>query len=247
MLLLRGDLLLISAMVEMRDRRVQGVELQDAVTLATERLFPSVLDGLEMREEGTIETAMRVGDADTIFQHSPAFRNQERIILVSIMTSAQAAMTSAAMRMMRYLSRGETGQVISIDLGMQREGQDASAQLYYNGFAQKGISVQTADRVIIIDPINATGGSFCKAIGCAKQAGAQENQIFLCSLFATVQGVRAVYEEFPNIALFVVGALEEGMNDHQYLSGDGVFPEYGRGGCGPFGERQKNILAKSTE
>ena len=80
--------------------------------------------------------------------------------------------------------------------------------------------------IIIVDPMLATGGSACDAIGQIKKRGAKH--IKFIGLVAAPQGLKALHEAHPDVDIYV-GALDEKLNDNGYIvpglgdAGDRIF------------------------
>lgn len=81
-------------------------------------------------------------------------------------------------------------------------------------------------RIIVTDPMLATGGSASAAITLLKEKGARDIQL-MC-LVAVPQGVEAVNKEHPDVRIYVA-ALDEDLNEHGYIlpglgdAGDRIF------------------------
>lgn len=81
-------------------------------------------------------------------------------------------------------------------------------------------------RIIVTDPMLATGGSASVAITLLKEKGARDIQL-MC-LVAAPQGVEAVNKEHPDVRIYVA-ALDEDLNEHGYIlpglgdAGDRIF------------------------
>lgn len=81
-------------------------------------------------------------------------------------------------------------------------------------------------RIIVTDPMLATGGSAAAAITLLKEKGAKDIQL-MC-LVAAPQGVETVNREHPDVRIYVA-ALDEDLNDHGYIlpglgdAGDRIF------------------------
>lgn len=80
-------------------------------------------------------------------------------------------------------------------------------------------------RIIVTDPMLATGGSASAAITLLKEKGARDIQL-MC-LVAAPQGVEAVNKEHPDVRIYVA-ALDEDLNEHGY-----ILPGLGDAGAGP--------------
>ncbi len=81
-------------------------------------------------------------------------------------------------------------------------------------------------RIIVTDPMLATGGSAAAAISLLKEKGAKEIQL-MC-LVAAPEGVEVVNKAHPDVRIYVA-ALYEKLNDHGYIlpglgdAGDRIF------------------------
>lgn len=80
--------------------------------------------------------------------------------------------------------------------------------------------------VLVVDPMLATGGSACDAIGFLKSKGAREIR-FIC-LIAAPEGVNEVQKHFPDVAV-ITAALDERLNENKFIvpglgdAGDRIF------------------------
>ena len=68
--------------------------------------------------------------------------------------------------------------------------------------------------VMIVDPMLATGGSACEAIGEMVKRGCKH--ITLMVLVAAPEGIKAVQEKFPDVNIYA-GALDDHLNEHGYI------------------------------
>lgn len=81
-------------------------------------------------------------------------------------------------------------------------------------------------RIIVTDPMLATGGSAAAAISLLKKKGAKDIQL-MC-LVAAPEGVEVVNKAHPDVRIYVA-ALDEKLNDHGYIlpglgdAGDRIF------------------------
>ena len=81
-------------------------------------------------------------------------------------------------------------------------------------------------RIIVTDPMLATGGSAAAAISLLKEKGAKEIQL-MC-LVAAPEGVEVMNKAHPDVRIYVA-ALDEKLNDHGYIlpglgdAGDRIF------------------------
>ncbi len=68
--------------------------------------------------------------------------------------------------------------------------------------------------ILLVDPMLATGGSACAAVGFLKGRGAQD--IRLLSIVAAPEGVGRMDEEHPDVPIFTA-ALDRGLNEVGYI------------------------------
>ena len=84
----------------------------------------------------------------------------------------------------------------------------------------------TERRIIVVDPMLATGGSAAAAVQFIKDRGCSD--IKLMCLIAAPEGVKAMQEAHPDVDIYVA-ALDEKLNEHAYIvpglgdAGDRIF------------------------
>ncbi|RFC46478.1 MAG: uracil phosphoribosyltransferase [Verrucomicrobia bacterium] len=104
-------------------------------------------------------------------------------------------------------------------IGLERDHQTAIARSYYCK-----LPVVTNRRVVLVDPMLATGGSAVKAIDVVRDAGGAD--ITLVSIVSSPEGVAEVQSHYPKLPIFTA-ALDRGLNAKKY-----IMP-----GLGDFGDR----------
>jgi uracil phosphoribosyltransferase len=105
-------------------------------------------------------------------------------------------------------------------IGLQRDESTAVASRYY-----AKVPPDLADsRVIVLDPMLATGGSAVAAFGLLRDAGARHLRI-VC-VVAAPEGVTAVERAFPDVTIYTP-VVDAGLNAHKF-----IVP-----GLGDFGDR----------
>ena len=110
-------------------------------------------------------------------------------------------------------------------LGLFRDERTLRPVEYYNKLPDH----TTVDTCLILDPMLATGGSATAAIEVLKDWGA--TRIKLVNLIAAPEGVRAVSEAHPDVAIYCA-ALDRGLNDRGYIQpglGDAGDRQFGTG------------------
>ena len=104
-------------------------------------------------------------------------------------------------------------------IGLERDHTTAIARSYYCK-----LPVVTGRRVLLVDPMLATGGSAVKAIDVVRDAGGAD--ITLVSIVSSPEGVAEVERHYPKLPIFTA-ALDRGLNAKKY-----IIP-----GLGDFGDR----------
>jgi uracil phosphoribosyltransferase len=110
-------------------------------------------------------------------------------------------------------------------LGLFRDERTLRPVEYYNKLPDH----TTVDTCLILDPMLATGGSATAAIEVLKEWGA--TRIKLVNLIAAPEGVRAVSEAHPDVAIYCA-ALDRSLNDRGYIQpglGDAGDRQFGTG------------------
>lgn len=148
-----------------------------------------------------IETPMEAMDAQVV---------DESVVVVAILR-AGAGMVDSVVRLLPRVSVGY--------IGLERDEQTAQARRYYCKFPPV-----EGRRVLLVDPMLATGGSSEQAITAVYEAGAASVD-FLC-IVAAPEGVQRLESRFPDLRIFA-GALDRELDENKYI----------RPGLGDFGDR----------
>jgi uracil phosphoribosyltransferase len=110
-------------------------------------------------------------------------------------------------------------------LGLFRDERTLRPVEYYNKLPDSA----TVDLCLILDPMLATGGSATAAIEVLKKWGAE--RIKLINLIAAPEGVRAVQDAHPDVAIYCA-ALDRQLNEKGYIMpglGDAGDRQFGTG------------------
>ncbi len=149
----------------------------------------------------TIETPLEPMDAEFV---------NEPVVIVAILR-AGAGMIDCIVRLLPEVSVGY--------IGLERNEETAEARRYYCKFPPLNGS-----RVLVVDPMLATGGSSEQAIEAVYEAGAEAVD-FLC-IVAAPEGVERLESRFPGLRIFAA-ALDRELDINKYI----------RPGLGDFGDR----------
>ena len=107
-------------------------------------------------------------------------------------------------------------------IGMYRDEETKQPVEYYY---KMSVGIEKG-KVIVVDPMLATGGSAVDAISALKSRGCSD--IRLMNLVAAPQGVAAVQTAHPDVDIYVA-AVDEGLNEDAYIvpglgdAGDRIF------------------------
>lgn len=104
-------------------------------------------------------------------------------------------------------------------VGLERDHETAVARSYYCK-----LPPLAGTRVVVADPMLATGGSAVQAINVVKSAGAKEI-VFIC-IVASPEGAARMHESHPEVPVYTA-ALDRALNQRKY-----ILP-----GLGDFGDR----------
>ncbi|WP_392445719.1 uracil phosphoribosyltransferase [Sneathia vaginalis] len=86
-------------------------------------------------------------------------------------------------------------------------------------------------KVIITDPMLATGGSIIYTLDYLVNLGVDIKNITVMCIIAAPEGIKAIIEKYPKINLYVV-AIDQGLNEHAY-----IYPGLGDAGDRIFGTK----------
>ena len=134
----------------------------------------------------------------------------EAVVVVAILR-AGAGMVDSVVRLLPEVSVGY--------IGLERDEETARARHYYRKFPPL-----EGRRVMLVDPMLATGGSAEQALEAVMAAGARAVD-FLC-IVAAPEGVQRLESRFPEVRIYAA-ALDRELDGNKYI----------RPGLGDFGDR----------
>lgn len=140
---------------------------------------------------------------------------EENIVVVSVLR-AGLSMHEAVIDTLKSAQSGF--------LGIKRDEVTHKSVLYYDR-----VGDCSGKKVILVDPMVATGGSLCDAIKVLKQKNAGEIQTL--NILASPEGIQRVLEEYPQIEM-IIAKIDEKLNDDKF-----ILP-----GLGDAGDRAYNTL-----
>ena len=78
-------------------------------------------------------------------------------------------------------------------------------------------------RVVLMDPILATGNSLCRAIQLLRDHGTPEDYIVVLTIIAAPQGIHKLYSRYPNVKLITSEVDEDVDSLGKVIPGIGEF------------------------
>jgi len=159
----------------------------------------------ELRTEPTVvKTPVAVAPSEKLIKHP---------VLVTILRAGIGMLNP----FMEILPNSRVG-----FLGMNRDEETLQPHSYYNKIPMQALN----NKVFLIDPMLATGGSALSALDFLAEKGVHD-VTFIC-LVAAPEGVAAVHEHYPDVAIYTA-ALDEKLNEKGYIvpglgdAGDRIF------------------------
>lgn len=188
---------------QMRDKNTPPRSFRVLVTEITEFLAYEALRELRT-ERVPVTTPVAATEGDRI---------AERIVIVPILRAGMGMLDA----MLKILPDASVGV-----LGMQRDETTAEPIPYYS----KVPVAKGGELAIVIDPMLATGGSACDAVGQLKKLG--YGRIVFLNLISAPEGISRFETVHPDVPVYTA-AKDECLNDRFYIvpglgdAGDRIF------------------------
>lgn len=144
-----------------------------------------------------------------------SYINEEEIVVVSVLRAA-LPMHEAVIDTLRRAASGF--------LGIKRDELTHKSVLYYDR-----VGDCRGKKVILIDPMVATGGSLCDAIEILKEKDVQSIRIL--NIIASPEGIKTVLSKHPDVDM-IIGKIDDKLNNDKF-----IIP-----GLGDAGDRAYNTL-----
>jgi uracil phosphoribosyltransferase len=159
----------------------------------------------------TRDLALRPATVETPLEPAPVQLLADQVVLVPVLRSGLAMLETIG----SLFPEARVGFV-----GLERDEHTAIARGYY----QKLPRDLAGSRVMILEPMLATGGSALATLDIVRRAGADDVRVV--SVVAAPEGVAAIHARYPEAAIYTA-ALDRGLDDRKY-----ILP-----GLGDFGDR----------
>jgi uracil phosphoribosyltransferase len=161
--------------------------------------------------EATLDLPLAVKNIETPLEKMPGKRIDNSLVLVPVLRAGLSMLFSAR----EFLPWASVGFI-----GLERDEKTAVAREYYQKFPS---NLQNR-RVLILDPMLATGGSLIDTMSALVEKGASD--VRAVCVVAAPEGIEAVNEKYPEMLIFTA-AVDSHLNDMKY-----IVP-----GLGDFGDR----------
>lgn len=184
----------------LRDRRTSGDGFRWAAQGISRILLVEATSELRLQPQ-TVETPLASSECKLL---------AEQVVAISVLR-AGLGMLDAAQQLIPNLKVGH--------IGLVRDEETAVASRYF----QKLPNLEQC-KVLILEPMIATGGSVTKAIESVQQAGGK--RISIVSVIAAKNGIERLESEYPDCDIYCA-AIDPDLNDRKF-----IMP-----GLGDFGDR----------
>jgi uracil phosphoribosyltransferase len=161
--------------------------------------------------EATRDLAVGEVQIRTPLEETAAQELADSVVLVPVLRSGLAMLETVG----TFFPEARVGFI-----GLERDEQTAQARGYYRKLPP-GLA---GSRVMILEPMLATGGSACATLELVYAAGATD--VRLISVVAAPEGVAELHRRFPQAAIYAA-VLDRGLNERKF-----ILP-----GLGDFGDR----------
>jgi len=187
----------------LRDKTTTHPEFREAAHTLSQILAHEAIAHIET-EQFNIETPI---------EKTAGTRLKPSVILVPILRSG----ITMVHPFLHYFKNAKIGVV-----GLKRDEKTAQAHWYYENIP----SIDKNTKIIILDPMIATGGTGIEVLKMLKERGVKEEDIIFASIVCSPEGINNIKSQFPNITI-LTAAVDEKLNKNKF-----IVP-----GLGDFGDR----------
>lgn len=133
-----------------------------------------------------------------------SYVNDSRILLIPILRAGLGFVES----FMEVLSAAKVAHI-----GIARDHETLEARPYLDTVPDHP---EEFDRVLVLDPMLATGNSSAKAIDLVLKKGYSTNKITLVCALSTMTGIEQLHSKFPDLSI-VTAAIDPELNEKAYI------------------------------
>lgn len=191
-------------MTYLRDKETKEYQFRLALRRVAYSLAIAISNEFEMDER----------DVETPLEITKGFKLKQQIVLVPVLRAGLSLVSS----FIEMIPDAKVGHI-----GLQRDEETLEPVDYYYK-TPKNLEIS---KVILLDPMLATGGSASAAFSYLKKRGA--NDLILASLIAAPEGVKKLNIDHPDVKIYTA-ALDRQLNEHGF-----ILPGLGDAGDRTFG------------
>lgn len=133
-----------------------------------------------------------------------SYINDSRILLIPILRAGLGFVESFT----RILPSAKVAHI-----GIARDHETLEAKPYLNTVPDYP---EEFDRVLVLDPMLATGNSSAKALEMVISKGYSPDKITLCCALSTMVGIEQLHKKYPSLKI-ITGAIDPELNDVAYI------------------------------
>lgn len=194
-----------SLLTILRDKETKTAEFRDAVNQLVPFMAARVFECLEMQS---------VTVATPVVQAYEGCRFTSRCALVPVVRSGEALVPG----FQTYFKNAPVWHLL-----VQRDEKTAKARFIYSKLPKK---INAQRKIIVLEPMIATGGSLSIVIKKLLKHGACQENIIIASFVAAPEGLQYLAEQFTGISVTVL-SIDDRLNKKKYIEP----------GLGDFGDR----------
>jgi len=187
----------------LRDKNISRAKFRETARRLAEIIAHETLEHIETKTI-PIETPIAPAQGVAIKPH---------IVLIPILRSGITMLEP----FLDYFTKATVGVV-----GLKRDEKTAIAHMYYNNVPP----IPDNHKIIILDPMIATGGTAVSTLEILKERGIKEENIIFASIICAPEGLQNIRSEFPKITILTAG-IDDQLNKDKF-----IIP-----GLGDFGDR----------
>jgi len=185
---------------KLRDKNISRHEFRETACTLAEIIAHETLEHVET-EKIDIETPIASAQGIKIKPH---------VILIPILRSGITMLEP----FLKYFKDATVGIV-----GLKRDEETAIAHMYYNNIPP----IPDNHKIIILDPMIATGGTAISTLEILKKRGIKEKNIIFASIISAPEGLETIRSDFPDITILTAGIDDKLSKDKFIVPGLGDF------------------------